>query len=137
MLFLPLFNIVARWFGQSILWIDPLVRHLVFLSAFMGGVLATGKGNHIKLDLVSRALEGLHKKRLKKIVDTLAALASIVACYFLFVAGRDFALVEFEYGKEAFLGIHSGFLVSIIPFGFCFIALRFFTVTFKELGKES
>ena len=85
MLFLPLFNIVARWFGQSILWIDPLVRHLVFLSAFMGGVLATGKGNHIKLDLVSRALEGLHKKRLKKMrITRLSSVIKMLVCQLLY-----------------------------------------------------
>ena len=43
MLFFTLFNIVARWFGMSFLWIDPLVRHMVFLSAFMGAVMATGR----------------------------------------------------------------------------------------------
>lgn len=136
MLFFTLFNIVARWFGTSLLWIDPLVRHMVFLSAFMGAVMATGKGNHIKLDIVSRALESFNKQRAKKIVDTLGAFAAVVACYFLFVAGKDFALVELEFGREAFLGIHSGWLVSIIPFGFAFIGLRFITVTLKSLLKE-
>ncbi|MBC74490.1 MAG: hypothetical protein CME64_00585 [Halobacteriovoraceae bacterium] len=136
MLFLTLFNIVARWFGESFLWVDPLVRHMVFLSDFMGGVMATGKGNHIKLDIVSRALESLNKKNAKKAVDAIGSIAAIVACYFLFMAGKDFAVVELEYGREAFLGIHSGWLVSIIPFGFAFIALRFITVTLKNFLKD-
>ena len=136
MLFFTLFNIVARWFGTSFLWIDPLVRHMVFLSAFMGAVMATGKGNHIKLDIVSRALESFNKQKAKKVVDTLGALAAVVACYFLFLAGKDFALVELEFGREAFLGIHSGWLVSIIPFGFAFIGLRFITVTLKNFLKD-
>ena len=136
MLFFTLFNIVARWFGMSFLWIDPLVRHMVFLSAFMGAVMATGKGNHIKLDIVSRALESFNKQKAKKVVDTLGALAAVVACYFLFLAGKDFALVELEFGREAFLGIHSGWLVSIIPFGFAFIGLRFITVTLKNFFKD-
>lgn len=136
MLFFTLFNIVARWFGMSFLWIDPLVRHMVFLSAFMGAVMATGKGNHIKLDIVSRALESFNKQKAKKVVDTLGALAAVVACYFLFLAGKDFALVELEFGREAFLGIHSGWLVSIIPFGFAFVGLRFITVTLKNFLKD-
>tara|TARA_Y100001936_G_C16057713_1_gene662128 strand:- start:202 stop:681 length:480 start_codon:yes stop_codon:yes gene_type:complete len=136
MLFFTLFNIVARWFGMSFLWIDPLVRHMVFLSAFMGAVMATGKGNHIKLDIVSRALESFNKQKAKKVVDTLGALAAVVACYFLFLAGKDFALVELEFGRETFLGIHSGWLVSIIPFGFAFIGLRFITVTLKNFLKD-
>ena len=56
--------------------------------------------------------------------------------HFLFLAGKDFALVELEFGRETFLGIHSGWLVSIIPFGFAFIGLRFITVTLKNFLKD-
>lgn len=135
MLGLTLLNIAARWFDSTFTWIDPLVRHLVFLSAFMGAVLATGKGSHIKIDVAGRALEALGKKKLQKTLSILIGAVAAMACYFLFKAGRDFSLVEFEYGREAFMGIHSGWLVSIIPFGFALIGARFLTkicLTFKN-----
>ena len=47
MLGLTLVNIVLRWFGHTWLWVEPLVRHLVFVCAFLGGALATGSKNHI------------------------------------------------------------------------------------------
>ena len=125
MLGLTLLNIVARWFNETFMWIDPLVRHLVFLSAFMGGVLATGKGNHIKIDLIGRALEAKNLKRFQKILSICLCLISAFACFLLAKSGLDFAKVELEYGSIAFLGIHSGHLVSLIPFGFALIGFRF------------
>ncbi|MEX0799553.1 MAG: TRAP transporter small permease, partial [Bacteriovoracaceae bacterium] len=132
MLTLTLVNIAARWFNVTFMWIDPLVRHLVFLSAFMGGALATGKGNHIRIDLAGRALEAMNKEKLKLKVDAAIDLVSAIACFFLLKAGWDFALVELEYGKPLFLNVHSGWLVSIIPFGFGLIGLRFIAAFLKK-----
>ena len=52
MLFLSVLNIFLRWGNTTIFWIEPLVRHLVFLSAFLGGILATGRKNHIGIDII-------------------------------------------------------------------------------------
>ena len=46
------------------------------------------------------------------------------------MASIEFSKSEFEYGKVAFLGIHSGYLASIIPVGFGLILLRFCTGIF-------
>lgn len=128
MLLLPVLNIIARWFQVSFLWTEPLLRHLVLLSAFMGAILATGRGSHIKIDLVSRALEAGERGRLAKAVKIFVGAVSFLACFFLARAGYDLAKIEFEFGTEAMLGIHSGVLVSIIPFGFTLLGARFLTV---------
>lgn len=124
MLILSVLGIVLRWFDVAFLWLEPMVRHLVFFSAFLGGALATGKGNHIRIDLATKILEKKNPK-IQKWLDRLIDLICIVACLALLKAGYDFALVELEFGKEAFLGIHSGVLVFIIPIGMGLIALRF------------
>ena len=51
MLLLSVLNIFLRWFNTTLFWVEPLVRHLVFLSAFLGGVLATGNRSHIGIDI--------------------------------------------------------------------------------------
>ena len=127
MLFLSVLSIVLRWFEVSLLWIEPLVRHLVFLAAFIGGSLATGANQHIKIDLLSRLLEKIEKPLLKKLVDLTTLTLTLVACVILVKASYDLAVVEFEYGKKEFLGIHSGYLLSIIPAGMGFISLRVLT----------
>lgn len=126
MLFLSVLVIVLRWFNITFHWYDPFVRHLVFLSAFLGGVIATGRGNHIGIDILSRFLEAknLHhvKDKLNFIIGVIASLSLIWlahACY-------KFTLLEFEYGKPTFFGIHSGALVALMPLGFVLISMRFF-----------
>lgn len=126
MLFLTLFNITLRWFEISILWIEPLVRHIVFLATFLGGSLATGNNQHIKIDLFAKFLEKRKDKRISILVDQIVTLVTFIAACVLVYSAYLFTLVEFEYGKESFLNIHSGYLVSIIVYGMLLIAMRLF-----------
>lgn len=138
MLSLSVLNIVMRWFGSSYLWIDPLVRHLVFASAFLGGVLATGRGTHIGIEILPKILEtqeGQEKKL--KLIKAFIALVSCAVIFWLVKASYTFFLSELQYGKEAFLGIHSGALVTIIPIGFFIIGVRFLLQFFKIITAKT
>lgn len=136
MLLLTVMSIVLRWFGVGLHWVDPLVRHLVFLSTFLGGVLATGKGTHIGIDILGKSLESKGEEKLLMVQKRVIMIATTFALAWLFKAGYDFALVEFEYGKNAFFGIHTGFLISIIPFGFGLMVLRFFSTFLLTFGGQ-
>ena len=136
MLFATLLNIAFRWAEIAVLWIEPLVRHLVFFSAFLGGTLAAGSDQHIKIDLLSRALKS---EKSKFILDKMITLITLIAIGFLVFSGFGLSEVEFEYGKDSFLGIHSGYLVSIIPVGSGLIGIRLFLRLFmssKQIIKE-
>ena len=119
-------NIVLRWLGTTILWIEPMTRQLVFLCAFLGGAIATGSRSHIAIDLVSRLLDSLGAKALKNILDRLILLFCLVAVVWLAYASYNLVLVEIEYGKIEFLGIHSSVFIGIVPVGLGIIAYRFF-----------
>jgi len=136
MLTFTVLNIVLRWFNTSILWIDPLVRHLVFLSAFLGGSLATGKDNHIRIDLASKALESIDKPGIKIWVERLIYIVTMIALVLLTKAGIDFTKMELEFGKDVFLGFHSGVLVAIIPFGMGLIGMRYLLRLLLTFTKE-
>lgn len=123
---LAILSIVLRWMGQSLMWIDPLIRHLVFLSAFLGGSLATSKGVHIKVDILTHLVESSESKVLKWFHRNVVTLFCLVTTIALTKSAWDFYLVEKEFGAPAFLEIHSAALVGIIPFGMGLIALRFF-----------
>ncbi len=122
MLLLTVMNITLRWFEVSLHWVEPAVRHLVFIAAFLGGSLATGERHHIKIDILARILE--KKKKANFYIDLIVTAITLIATITLTVASRDLAVIEFEFGKEVFLGIHSGFLLSIIPFGMGLISMR-------------
>lgn len=139
MLLLTVLNIFLRWFNTSILWIDPLVRHLLFLSAFLGGVLATGQDKHIRIDLIGKILEKYAKGNLSLWIDRLIYIIAMIATFLLAKAGLDFTKIELKFGKMAFLGIHSGVLTAIIPFGMGLIFLRYlfrFLLTFNKVESN-
>lgn len=118
-------SIVLRWLGLSPSWIEPFIRHVVFLSAFLGGSLATSKNVHIKVDLLTKVIEASSSKVLLWLQRNLVTLFCLVTTIALTKASYDFFLVEKEFGAPAFLSIHSAYLVGIIPAGMGLISLRF------------
>ena len=135
MLFLSVTNIFLRWFDMTIYWVEPLVRHLVFLSAFLGGVLATGSRKHIGIDIFQRWLEENKDSILTKLTLRLTSLVSIITLVWLTVSSYDFVVTELKYGQPIFWGIHSGFLVGIIPLGFFLILIRFLIIFINSFYK--
>lgn len=126
-------SIVLRWLGMSPSWIEPMVRHMVFLSAFLGGSLATSKRVHIKVDILTHLVDRSSSKSLKWVHQNLISLFCFVTTLVLTCSAHDFFKVEQQYGSDSFLGIHSSFLVAIIPFGMGLISLRFFNQLFLGL----
>ena len=125
MIALVLLGIVLRWFESSLLWIDPLVRHLVLLAAFMGGVVAVGQDEHIAIDLCNRALLAQKKWQWLRWHKKIILFIAVVACTWLGVAAWPLVSTEWEFGRVRFLGLHSAVLVALIPTGFLLLALRF------------
>jgi TRAP-type C4-dicarboxylate transport system permease small subunit len=136
MLSLSIMTIVFRWFGITFMWIDPLVRHFVFFSAFLGGALAISKNTHIKIDIASKLIEHLKNEKLDKALQVLLALVGVSAVMWMAHASYKFALMELEFGKEAFLGISSGQLVLLIPIGFVLMAYRYFFIIFSTVFSK-
>ncbi len=126
MLLVSVMTIVLRWFETSFMWGEPLIRHLVFLCTFLGGVVATGRGTHIGIDILGRYLENRGSVYRKKSLHILVSLSSLLVLIWLVVSSLHFVNVELQYGRAIFWGIHSGYLVAIIPFGFFLIGYRFF-----------
>lgn len=128
-------SIVLRWLGMSPSWLEPMIRHVVFLSAFFGGSLATSKNVHIKVDVLTKVVENSHSKILQWLHRNLVSFFCLVVTSVLMKSAYDFFLVEREFGNHAFLGIHSSWLVGIIPFGMGLIALRFLNQLILGLMK--
>ncbi len=118
-------SIVLRWSGISFMWLEPLTRHLVFLSAFLGGSLATSKDVHIRVDLLTKLLEKTNSVIIHWLHKNIISLFCFIVVLALLKSSYDFYLSEKEYGSPALLGFHSSVLVAIIPFGLGLITLRF------------
>ncbi len=135
MLLLTLLTIVLRWFSITYLWMDPLIRHLVFLSTFLGGVIATGSKQHIAIDIFYKIAEQQGKEKLTLSFQFLTALVSAFTLIWLITAAVNLVGTVFETEGVVFLGIHRGVLVSIIPFGLGLISYRFFIIAIESLTK--
>ena len=136
MLFLSSANIVARWFQHNITWVDPFVRHLVFFSAFLGGVIATGRGTHIGIDIIGKFVESKGWHQLREVINRVVMIASSIVLFWLIKASIDFTKVEMEFSKTEFWGIQSGYLVMLIPIGLSLIALRFILVLILSFDPD-
>jgi TRAP-type C4-dicarboxylate transport system permease small subunit len=124
-LILGVFSIFGRWAGVSPLWIDPLIRHLVLLLAFLGAALASQKNLHIKMDAFTKIIEKWPSK-IRSIIEIFSTGITVVVLFFLTYSSYQFFLVEKEYAQEAILGLQSHYLVFIIPFGFSLMVMATF-----------
>lgn len=136
MLSLSSLSIVARWFHQNITWIDPFVRHLVFFSAFLGGVIATGQGTHIGIDIIGKFVESRGWHKAKSFINKTIFISSIVVLVWMIKSGLDFTRVEMEFSKEEFWGIQSGYLVMLIPIGLGLLLIRFFLIFLLSFNQS-
>ena len=135
MLFFSTFSIVLRWFHVNLMWIDPFVRHLVFICTFLGGVIGIGKGAHIGIDILGRIVESKGWHELRVMINQFIMVVSIAVLVWLLKAGIDFTKIEMEFSKEEFWGIQSGYLVMIIPIGVALLIGRFFTTLVLSFEK--
>ena len=134
MLILSVANILLRQFELTYLWIDPLVRHMVFLATFLGGSLAVGERQHIKIDILSRLLENSPNIFLKKILRVIILIATLLAVSILIYSSYQLVLLEMQSSMEVFLGIPSSYLIALITIG---MGLIFFFQSYSSIKYSS
>ena len=125
--FLPILfrNVIAT----GLIWIDPLLRHLVLWVALLGASLATRQERHIKIDLLSNYLPPTGQRVVQGVLDLLAALV----CFSLVVPGIDFVRDEAQVGKFLILGIPLWCSQAIIPVMLGVIGARFVFAGWRHL----
>jgi len=120
------------FFEKSVLWLDPMGRHLVLWAGFLGAALAAHGGKHFSLDLAERfAPEG--KARLFGAVGRLAAAA---ACVFLGAASIRFLKDEVA-AKSVLFSIGSRQIPAVwlelaLPIGFALVFFHSLAGLLKE-----
>ncbi len=122
MLMMALVQIILRnFFDAGLLWAESAMRILVLWVAMLGAMVATRESNHIAIDLVTRFLPD-HLKKFAILVSYVfsAVICGLVAYYSLEIIGY-----EYEDQTLAFANVPTWLCMSIIPFGFSVMALRF------------
>jgi TRAP-type C4-dicarboxylate transport system permease small subunit len=122
--------VMRNAFHSGLLWVDPLMRHVVLYLGAVGAMIAAARLNHITVDVVSRVLPARLKPARRAVVYGATAIAS----YLLAVAAARLVIDERSYGEVAFLGIQTWALQLILPVAFAVITYRTLLAVF--LARE-
>lgn len=140
MLFFAVLQIILRnGFNTGIVWVEPLLRHLVLWVGFTAAVVAAGRLRHIHMDVLGRLLPDAGRLLLLRFTTLIAA----AVCAVLARASWIFLGQERAFGSTGFLGIPIWLLTVVIFLGFALIAKRFVaralapTAELEEIARES
>jgi TRAP-type C4-dicarboxylate transport system permease small subunit len=131
MLLLAMLQILLRnLFHEGLVWIDPLLRHLVLWIGVTGAVVATGRLRHIQMDVIGRLLS----TGPRLLVTRITSLVAAGICAVLARAAWMYLIEEAGFGSTGFLGIRTWVLTSVLCIGFALMAARFASRAFAARG---
>lgn len=113
--------VLRNVFDTGIIWGDILVRILVLWIGMMGAIVASRRGEHINIDIVTRYLPAAARSVVGGLICMLTAAVCGVASFYSF----KFVAAEAEFGGMAFANVPVWLCQVIIPIGFTIIALRY------------
>ena len=105
----------------GLVWIDPLLRHLVLWVALLGASVATRENRHITIDLLS----GRFSSRIQHWIHGGVYLFSAGICLILIQPAIRFIQVDYQEGEFLALGIPMWAAQAIMPIMLGVIGLRF------------
>ena len=109
-------------FSSGFMWADPLLRHMVLWAGLFGAAIATRKGKHIAIDVVSH----LVSPKIQLWFGIVGAFFAALVCAGLTYASIIFVKNEIAYGGgNELLGIASWWFSLVFPIAFSIISLRF------------
>jgi TRAP-type C4-dicarboxylate transport system permease small subunit len=105
----------------GIVWIDPLVRHLVLWIALLGASIATRENRHISIDLLSGRVSPSHYSRVQGAVQVFSA----VVCFLLVHPAVRFVQNDYVAGKTLAFGIPLWLAQAVMPAMMLVMGVRF------------
>jgi TRAP-type transport system small permease protein len=119
-------------FAVTLPWADPLIRHLVLWSGFVGALIATRFDKHIHIDSLLRPL----LPRPRALVQALTGLFSALVCILMTWVSLQFVAAEKSYGHGSLLGIPTWGLQLVFPLAYGLLALRFLCQSAHRLHQS-
>ncbi|HTY11766.1 MAG TPA: TRAP transporter small permease [Bacteroidota bacterium] len=113
--------VLRNFFHTSIEWGDVFLRHLVLWLGFLGAVIATGEGRHLKIEFINK----LAPERFRKIIYVVTNLFAAGICFLLMEAAIAFVQMEGQAGDTLILNLPITYFIIIIPAGYGIISFRF------------
>jgi TRAP-type C4-dicarboxylate transport system permease small subunit len=108
-------------FDGGIVWIDPALRSLVLWIGMLGAVTASRSGQHIRIDLLTRAVPLRWSRRLQ----VAACGFTVAVCLLVAWHSARFVQLELAYPTVAFAGVPTWSVALVLPLAFILIAVRY------------
>ncbi|MFH1568270.1 MAG: TRAP transporter small permease [Gemmatimonadota bacterium] len=122
LLFLSFAQIVLRnLFAATPVWLDPLTRHLVMWTGFLGALVATREDKHIRIDAGLRLLSPPRRAQVLLVGEGVAA----ATCGWLAWVAVRFVADERTMGVAAFPGVPTWVAQLVFPLCFGLMACRY------------
>ena len=132
-------NIVGRYvFGSPILWAEEILDYLMVWYVFLGAVLVTWEGRHIKMDLLSVMLP----PPFRQVCSLAAALVFLAVCVFMSWESWSVVRVAWQLDQRsvaaeipmayAHAGVLAGFVGMLVA-----VVLRFRAYITTAFGSET
>lgn len=123
-------QIVLRNVSDSgVFWGEALVRILVLWIGLVGAMVASRRGDHINIDVVTRYLPERAGRAVNFVVELFTAGICVAVAWYAF----KFVQMELESVEKAFSKVPVWVCESIIPFAFAVMAARYLVLSFKSL----
>ena len=113
-------NIVGRYcFSASISWAEEGMLYLMIGCVFLGGGFVAWSGSHIRMDIFVRQAPKRIQLFFRLFSDALVVAACLTITAFTLPTVRELAAFD----QKSLAGIPLAIPQSLIPIGFCLIAL--------------
>ncbi len=132
MVFLGFLQILFRnLISIGIVWVDPLVRHLVLWIALLGASLATRENRHISIDLLSGYLSPALQRRVQGGLQLFSALI----CLLLVHPAIRFLENDYQAGRILALGVPMWLSQAIMPVMMLVLGVRFLLQGMRNISS--
>jgi TRAP-type C4-dicarboxylate transport system permease small subunit len=113
-------NVAARYvFLSPIIWTEEILGFMLVWGVFVGAVLVTRDGNHLKMDLVS----ALFGRRVRLVLDWFGALLALGICGLVTIKSAETVQIIARTNEKSLAAdIPMAWIYAALPLGFAFIA---------------
>ena len=88
-------NVIGRYlFLEPIIWAEEIMIYIMVWTVFIGSILVSYRGQHLKMDFFSIMLPSPYKE----IINFIAATSILVVC--LFVIPQNWVVVEMMWNND-------------------------------------
>ena len=113
----------------GLVWIDPLLRHLVLWVALLGASIATRENRHISIEILPARLSQATRTRIYGGLQIFSALVCLVLVY----PAVRFILDDYRVGKYLVFEIPRWVAQTVMPVMWLVLGVRFMLQGVKSL----